>query len=95
MKQKKISNEYSIGILRIINSYIISYIAFYETVINNLTIILYYKIKMKYNYTTIIELQKEFAKKVKTYDYLNNVDTVCGIDVSYKEVECFLFCCNS
>ena len=45
MKQKKISNEYSIGILRIINSYIISYIAFYETVINNLVIILYYKIK--------------------------------------------------
>jgi hypothetical protein len=40
MKQKKISNEY-----RIINSYIISYIAFYETVINNLVIILYYKIK--------------------------------------------------
>ena len=42
---KKISNEYSIWILRIMNSYIISYIAFYETVINNLAIILYYKIK--------------------------------------------------
>lgn len=71
------------------NSYVISYIAFYETVINNLAIILYSKIKMKYNYTTIIELQKEFAKKVETYDYLNNVDTVCGIDVSYKKLNAF------
>lgn len=44
---------------------------------------------MKNNYTAIIELQKEFAKKVITYDYLNNVDTVCGIDVSYKGVNAF------
>jgi deoxyribonuclease V len=44
---------------------------------------------MENNYTAIIELQKEFAKKVITYDYLNNVDTVCGIDVSYKGVNAF------
>lgn len=44
---------------------------------------------MKNNYTAIIELQKEFAKKVITYDYLNNVDTICGIDVSYKGVNAF------
>ena len=44
---------------------------------------------MKGNYTAIIELQKEFAKRVITYDYLNNVDTVCGIDVSYKELNAF------
>lgn len=44
---------------------------------------------MKDNYTASIELQKEFAKKVITYDYLNNVDTVCGIDVSYKGVNAF------
>ena len=44
---------------------------------------------MKDNYTAIIELQKEFAKRVITYDYLNNVDTVCGIDVSYKDLNAF------
>lgn len=44
---------------------------------------------MKDNYTASIELQKEFAKKVITYDYLNNVDTVCGIDVSYKGLNAF------
>lgn len=44
---------------------------------------------MKGNYTASIELQKEFAKKVITYDYLNNVDTVCGIDVSYKGLNAF------
>lgn len=44
---------------------------------------------MKDNYTASIELQKEFAKKVITYDYLNNVDTVCGIDVSYNGLNAF------
>ena len=45
--------------------------------------------KMINNYTTIIELQKKFAKKVITCDYLNNIDTVCGIDVSYKDRKAF------
>ncbi|MDW3604961.1 MAG: endonuclease V, partial [Nitrososphaeraceae archaeon] len=44
---------------------------------------------MNDNYTAIIELQKEFAKKVITYDYSNNVNNVCGIDVSYKELNAF------
>lgn len=44
---------------------------------------------MKDNYTKIIELQNEFSKKVITYDYLNNnnnIRNVCGIDVSYKDL---------
>ena len=45
---------------------------------------------MKDNYTKIIELQKEFSKKVITHDYLNNnIRNVCGIDVSYKDVNAF------
>jgi deoxyribonuclease V len=44
---------------------------------------------MNDNYTAIIKLQKEFAKKVITYDYSNNVNNVCGIDVSYKELNAF------
>jgi len=46
---------------------------------------------MKDNYTKIIELQKEFSKKVITHDYLNNnnIRNVCGIDVSYKDLNAF------
>jgi len=46
---------------------------------------------MKENYTKIIELQNEFAKKVITHDYLNNnnIRNVCGIDVSYKDLNAF------
>jgi deoxyribonuclease V len=44
---------------------------------------------MNENYTKIIELQNEFSKKVITHDYLNNIDTVCGIDVSYKDSNAF------
>ena len=47
---------------------------------------------MKENYTKIIELQKEFSKKVITHDYLNNnnnIRNVCGIDVSYKDLNAF------
>ena len=44
---------------------------------------------MDNNYTAIIELQNEYAKKVITDDYLNNFDTVCGIDVSYKDSNAF------
>ncbi|MCJ7636675.1 MAG: endonuclease V [Nitrososphaeraceae archaeon] len=44
---------------------------------------------MNNNYTAIIELQNEYAKKVITHDYLNNFDTVCGIDVSYKGSNAF------
>lgn len=48
---------------------------------------------MKDNYTKIIELQNEFSKKVITYDYLNNnnnnIHNVCGIDVSYKDLNAF------
>ena len=47
---------------------------------------------MKDNYTKIIELQNEFSKKVITYDYLNNnnnIRNVCGIDVSYKDLNAF------
>ena len=46
---------------------------------------------MKDNYTKIIELQNEFSKKVITYDYLNNnnISNVCGIDVSYKDLNAF------
>ena len=44
---------------------------------------------MDNNYTAIIELQNEYAKKVITHDYLNNIDTVCGIDVSYKGSNAF------
>jgi deoxyribonuclease V len=44
---------------------------------------------MNNNYTAIIKLQNEYAKKVITHDYLNNIDTVCGIDVSYKGSNAF------
>lgn len=46
---------------------------------------------MKENYTKIIELQSEFAKKVITHDYMNNnnIHNVCGIDVSYKDLNAF------
>lgn len=44
---------------------------------------------MNNNYTAIIEFQNEYAKKVITHDYLNNIDTVCGIDVSYKGSNAF------
>lgn len=47
---------------------------------------------MKDNYTKIIELQNEFSKKVITHDYLNNnnnIHNVCGIDVSYKDLNAF------
>ena len=50
---------------------------------------------MKGNYTKIIELQNEFSKKVITHDYLNNnnnnnnISNVCGIDVSYKDLNAF------
>jgi deoxyribonuclease V len=46
---------------------------------------------MKEIYTKIIELQNEFSKKVITHDYLNNnnISNVCGIDVSYKDLNAF------
>ena len=46
---------------------------------------------MKENYNKIIELQNEFSKKVITHDYLNknNIRNVCGIDVSYKDLNAF------
>jgi deoxyribonuclease V len=44
---------------------------------------------MNNNYTAIIKLQNEYAKKVITHDYLNNIDRVCGIDVSYKGSNAF------
>jgi deoxyinosine 3'endonuclease (endonuclease V) len=45
---------------------------------------------MKDNYTNIIELQNEFSKKVITHDYMNNnIRNVCGIDVSYKDLNAF------
>ena len=46
---------------------------------------------MNENYTNIIELQNEFSKKVITHDYLNNnnIRNVCGIDVSYKDLNAF------
>jgi deoxyinosine 3'endonuclease (endonuclease V) len=44
---------------------------------------------MNNNYTAIIELQNECAKKVITHDCLNNFDTVSGIDVSYKGFNVF------
>ena len=46
---------------------------------------------MSENYTKIIELQNEFSKKVITHDYLNNnnIRKVCGIDVSYKDLNAF------
>ncbi len=46
---------------------------------------------MKENYIKIIELQNEFSKKVITHDYLNNnnIRNVCGIDVSYKDLNAF------
>ena len=46
---------------------------------------------MNKNYTKIIELQNEFSKKVITHDYLNNnnIRNVCGIDVSYKDLNAF------
>lgn len=46
---------------------------------------------MKENYTKTIKLQNEFAEKVITHDYLNNnsIRNVCGIDVSYKDLNAF------
>ena len=46
---------------------------------------------MKEIYTKIIELQNEFSKKIITHDYLNNnnISNVCGIDVSYKDLNAF------
>ena len=46
---------------------------------------------MKENYTKIIELQNEYSKKVITHDYLNNnyIRKVCGIDVSYRDLNAF------
>jgi len=46
---------------------------------------------MTENYTKIIELQNEFAKKIITHDYLNNnnIRNVCGMDVSYKDLNAF------
>ena len=46
---------------------------------------------MNENYTRIIELQIKYAKKVITHDYLNNnnIRNVCGIDVSYKDLNAF------
>ncbi|HLN35244.1 MAG TPA: endonuclease V [Nitrososphaeraceae archaeon] len=46
---------------------------------------------MKENYTKTIKLQNEFAKKVITHDYQNNnsIRNVCGIDVSYKDLNAF------
>ena len=46
---------------------------------------------MNEDYTKIIELQNKFAKKVITSDYLNNnnIRNVCGIDVSYKDLNAF------
>ena len=46
---------------------------------------------MNENYIKIIELQNEFSKKVITHDYLNNnnIRNVCGIDVSYKDLNAF------
>jgi len=46
---------------------------------------------MKENYTKTIKLQNEFAKKVITHDYLNNnsIRNVCGIDVSYMDLNAF------
>ena len=46
---------------------------------------------MNENYTKITELQNEFSKKVITHDYLNNnnIRNVCGIDVSYKDLNAF------
>lgn len=47
-------------------------------------------LRMKDNYTNIIELQNEFSKKVITHDYMNNnIRNVCGIDVSYKDLNAF------
>ena len=46
---------------------------------------------MNEDYTKIIELQNKIAKKVITSDYLNNnnIRNVCGIDVSYKDLNAF------
>ncbi len=46
---------------------------------------------MKEIYTKIMELENEFSKKVITHDYLNNnnISNVCGIDVSYKDLNAF------
>lgn len=46
---------------------------------------------MNEDYTKIIELQNKFAKKVITSDFLNNnnIRNVCGIDVSYKDLNAF------
>ena len=46
---------------------------------------------MKKDYTKILELQNELSKKVITHDDLinNNISNVCGIDVSYKDLNAF------
>ena len=46
---------------------------------------------MKKDYTKILELQNELSKKVITHDNLinNNISNVCGIDVSYKDLNAF------
>ena len=46
---------------------------------------------MKKDHTKILELQNELSKKVITYDDLinNNISNVCGIDVSYKDLNAF------
>ena len=46
---------------------------------------------MKEIYTKIIELQNEFSKIVITHNYMNNdnIRNVCGIDVSYKDLNAF------
>jgi deoxyinosine 3'endonuclease (endonuclease V) len=47
---------------------------------------------MKKDYTKILELQNELSKKVITHDDLinNNISNVCGIDVSYKDLNAFV-----
>jgi deoxyribonuclease V len=46
---------------------------------------------MKKNYTRNLELQNELSKKVITHDDLININisNVCGIDVSYKDLNAF------
>ena len=46
---------------------------------------------MKKDHTKILELQNELSKKVITHDDLikYNISNVCGIDVSYKDLNAF------
>jgi deoxyribonuclease V len=46
---------------------------------------------MKKDYTRILELQNELSKKWITHDDLININisNVCGIDVSYKDLNAF------